>query len=84
MLLDLVYDNFLLVTDPFRQSLHQINLADESVWSFPLTSKRLTYVAYDTVEMKVYLSEHTVVQRANLNGTGIENITPRYVTQGNS
>ena len=80
----LVYDNFLLVSDPFRHSLHQINLADESVWRLPLTNKRLTYVVYDGVEMKMYLTERTVLKRTMLNETESENITPRYAAGGNS
>ena len=82
VLLGTVSDNFLLVSDPFRQSLHQLNLADESVWTFSLTSKKINYVAYDPVEMKVYWVENRVIQRARLIGTGGENITPR--NQGNS
>ena len=79
-----VFDNFLLVSDPFRQSLHQVNLADESVWRFPLTNKQLIYVVYDGVEMKMYLNEQTVVKRTMLNETASENITPRYASEGNS
>ena len=78
-----MYDNFLLVSDPFRQSVHQINLADESVWRFPLTNKWLTYVVYDGVEMKIYLNEQTALKRTMLNETESENITPRYVSGGN-
>ena len=75
-------DNFLLVSDPFRQTLHQLNVADESVWQMNLTRKKIIYVSYDPIEMKVYWSENRGIQRANLNGTGEENITPRK--RGNS
>ncbi|KAK2163956.1 hypothetical protein NP493_1439g00019 [Ridgeia piscesae] len=75
-----VYDNFLLVSDPFRHSLHQINLVDDSVWRYPLTNTRLTYVVYDGVEMKMYLNEYTVVKRTMLNEIESENITPRYAS----
>ena len=76
--LGMVHDNFLFVSDPFRQSLFQINLADESVWRFPLTRRRVKYVAYDPVKTKVYWNENRFIQRADLNGTGEENITARY------
>ena len=79
-----MYDNFLLVSDPFRQSVHQINLVDESVRRFPLTNRRLTSVVYDGVEMKMYLNEQTLVKRTKLNETESENITPRYASGGNS
>ena len=71
----MVYDNFLFVSDPFRQSLHQINLADESVWRIPLTQRRVKYAAYDPVKTKVYWNENRFIQRADLNGTGGEYIT---------
>ena len=80
----MVYNNFLLVSDPFRQSLHQINLADESVWRVPLASRRLTYVAYDGVDKRVYLNEQAFIQRRTLNETESENITPQYISEGNS
>ena len=80
----MVYDNFLLVSDPFRQSVHQINLADESVWRVPLASSRLTYTAYDGVDKRVYLNEQTSIQRRKLSETESENLNPRYISGGNS
>ena len=80
----MVYDNFLLVSDPFRQSVHQINLADESVWRVPLASSRLTYVVYDGVDKRVYLNQQTSIQRRKFNETENENFNPRYISGGNS
>ena len=77
----LAYDNFLLVSDPFRQSLHQVDLAHESVWRLPLTSQQLKYVDYDEVGMTLYGTDNKFIQRAALNGTQEEPITARY--QGN-
>ena len=74
----MVHDNFLFVSDPFRQSLFQINLADESVWRFPLTRRRVKYVAYDPVKTKVYWNENRFIHSADLKGTGEEYVTARY------
>ena len=80
----MVYDNFLLVSDPLHESVHQINLVDESVRSIPLASSRVNYIAYDRVDMRVYLNEQTSIRRRKLNETESENISPRYISGGNS
>ena len=80
----MVYDNFLLVYDPFRHSVHQINLADESVGRVQLASSRLTDIAYDGVDMIIYLNEQTSIKRRKLNETETENITPQYISRGDS
>ena len=65
-------DNFLLVADPFQESLYQINLANESIWRLPMRRQQFSHVAYDPVAEKLYWRVGNNIRRANLDGTAEE------------
>ena len=67
-------DNFLLVADPFQESLYQINLANESIWRLPMRRQQFSYVAYDPVAEKLYWKVGRNISRTNLDGTAEEQI----------
>ena len=67
-------DNFLLVADPFQESLYQINLANESIWRLPMRRQQFSHVAYDPVAAKLYWRDYYYIRRAHLNGTAEEYI----------
>ena len=67
-------NNFLLVADPFQESLYQINLANESIWRLPTGRRQFSHVAYDPVAEKLYWREDYYIRRANLDGTAEEYI----------
>ncbi|KAI0233869.1 hypothetical protein LSAT2_015892 [Lamellibrachia satsuma] len=72
-------DNFLLVADPFQESLYQINLANDSIWKLPRIQHKFSHVAYDPVAEKVYWRVGKSTRRANLDGTTEEYLSGSYL-----
>ena len=69
IVLGMTPDNFLLVADPYQESLYQINLANDSIWKLPRIQHKFSHVAYDPVAEKVYWRVGDYTRRANLDGT---------------
>ncbi|KAI0225835.1 Mucin-like protein [Lamellibrachia satsuma] len=65
-------DNFLLVADPYQDSLYQINVVNDSIWRLPVHRQQFSHVAYDPVEGKVYWRVGDTIRRAYLDGTAEE------------
>ena len=65
-------DNFLLVADPYQDSLYQINVVNDSIWRLPVRRQQFSHVAYDPVEGNVYWRVGSTITRAYLDGTAEE------------
>ena len=69
ILLGTTVDDFLLVADPYHESLYQVNLVNETVWKLPVRRQQFSHVAYDPVDVKVYWRVGETITKANLDGT---------------
>ncbi|KAJ8030547.1 Low-density lipoprotein receptor-related protein 4 [Holothuria leucospilota] len=76
---DLQEDNFALVTDSYRKTVYQVDMTSDSFNYTPIALdglKNPIAVDYDPVEKKIYFTDvlRQTISRANLNGTGMEDI----------
>ena len=62
-------DNFLLVSDYWTDTLHQLNLANDSAVMIPIRDQDVRSPVYDPVEKTVYWFYSNYIKRAYINGT---------------
>ena len=68
---DLMQDNFLMVTDSYRDVLYQYDLASRSVWRIPFSHQGYEMAfSYDHIQSKVYWTSYhqPAIIRRNLTG----------------
>ena len=75
--LGFVQNNFLIFSE--LSNLYQVSLAQQSMFKIPVGGPQegVYTVAFDSAEMKVYWleMEHLILRRANINGTGKEDVS---------
>ena len=68
---DILEDNFLIVTESFHGAIYQFDLTSKYVWRAPLSKGTYkTSLAYDPTYMKIYWTSYydTAIRRVNLTG----------------
>ena len=64
-------DNFLIVTDSYRDGLYQFDMTSKTVWRIPFSHHGYgTGLAYDHTNMQIYWTstDELAIKRANLTG----------------
>ena len=68
---DLLQDNFFIITESFHGAIYQFDMASKYVWRAPFSQgTHKTSLAYDPTYMKIYWTSYydTAIRRANLTG----------------